>query len=263
MSDAVRLVGDGIHGGHRCTVTLHRRPGPVRFLRGGRELTPEPAAVVATRGCTVLGDDGVRVAMVEHLLGALHVRDVWSGLLVETDGDELPILDGSAAPWDEALASFAPFPAPPPAAPFRGEARDAGGASARLLAGPRSLTCRIAYDHPALPESRWSGEPPRWPEVLDARTFGFSREAGALRAAGLALGATERNAIVFDEEGARTPLRGPDEPARHKALDALGDLYLLGRPFDAHLEIDRAGHGLHHMLMTTIHARHSTKEASR
>ena len=85
-----------------------------------------------------------------------------------------------------------------------------------------------------------------------ARTFGFAREAAALRAAGLAVGAGEANAIVYDDEGPRTSLRGPDEPARHKALDALGDLYLLGRPFQGRLELDRAGHTLHHMLMTQI-----------
>lgn len=252
MSDTVAVRGRGIHGGLPCTVSLHARPGPVRFLRGGRELEPLAQRVVATRGCTVLGADGVRLAVVEHLLAALHARDVWSGLMIEVDGDELPILDGSAAPWDEALKQLPPFPAAPPPARLRGEAGGPAGAHAVLRDGSRSLSCRIAYDHPALREQRWSGGPERWPELLSARTFGFEREAAALRAAGLAAGAGDENAIVFGDEGPRVALRSPDEPVRHKALDALGDLYLLGRPFDGALVIDRGGHTLHHALMSDI-----------
>ena len=263
MSDAVRVRGHGVHGGRPCTVTLHARPGPVRLRRGGRDLRPSVEAVVSTRGCTVLGGDGTRVAMVEHLFAALHVRGVWSGLLIDVDADEMPILDGSAAPWDEALASLPSFPAAPEPLRARASAVADSGGSARLVPGRRGIACRIAYDHPALPEARWSGSADRWHEVLAARTFGFERDAASLRAAGLALGVGDENAIVFGNEGPRTPLRFADEPARHKALDALGDLYLLGRPFDGLLEIDRGGHTLHHELMTEILADPSPLDAPR
>jgi UDP-3-O-[3-hydroxymyristoyl] N-acetylglucosamine deacetylase len=248
MSDAAAVVrGIGVHAGREATVRLFRRDGPVRFRRAGREIAPCPGAVVATRGSTVLGGDGVRLATVEHLLATLHVRGIWSGLLVEVDGDELPILDGSAAPWDEALAGLGPFPAAPaPLEPdTEAEARQPDGAVARLAPGPRRIEATVRFDHPAIGRQRWSGGPDAWPELLPARTFGFAAEAAALRAAGLALGAGPENAIVFSDDAPLQPLRFPDEPVRHKALDALGDLYLAGRPFAGTLHVDRAGHALH------------------
>ena len=255
MSDASAVVrGTGVHGGRATTVHLIRREGPVRLRRAGREIVPRPEAVVATRASTVLGADGVRVATVEHLLAALHVRGIWSDLLIEVDGDELPILDGSAAPWDEALADLGPFPAPP--APFapgtEAEVRRDDGAVARLQAGPRRIAATVRFDHPAIGEQRWSGGPDAWPTLLPARTFGFAAEAEALRAAGLALGAGPENAIVFGDDGPLQPLRFPDEPVRHKALDALGDLYLAGRPFAGTLCVERAGHGLHVRLVRML-----------
>lgn len=189
--------------------------------------------------------------MVEHLFAALHVRDVWSGLLIEVEGDELPILDGSAAPWDEALASLGPFPLPPDALEATAEVRH-GDAVARLERGPRELAASITFPHPAIGTQRWSGGPDRWMELLAARTFGFAAEAEALRAAGLARGAGAQNAIVFDDHGPTQPLRFPDEPVRHKALDALGDLYLLGRPFAGRLHLERAGHELHGRLVRAL-----------
>jgi UDP-3-O-[3-hydroxymyristoyl] N-acetylglucosamine deacetylase len=248
MSGPLRLHGHGVHGGRPCTVRLHRRDGPVAFRRGGRELAPQARYVVGTRGCTVLGADGVRLATVEHLLAALQVRGVWEGLLIEVEGDELPILDGSAAPWDAALAELGPLP-PPPAA---GEAHGPEGAWARLTPGPRELAITIDFAHPAIGRQAWRGPPSAWPELLAARTFGFARDAAALRAAGLAAGASDANAIVFGDDAPRVPLRFPDEPVRHKALDALGDLYLLGRPFAGRLEIRRGGHALHHRLVTVL-----------
>jgi UDP-3-O-[3-hydroxymyristoyl] N-acetylglucosamine deacetylase len=239
--------GIGVHGGRPATVQLFRRDGPVRLRRGGREVAPRFDAVVATRGATVLGDDGVRIATVEHLLAALHVRAIWSGLLIEVDGDELPILDGSAAPWDEALAELGPFPAAPEPLPpdAEAEARRADGGVARLQAGPRWIEATVAFDHPAIGRQRWSGGPDAWPALLPARTFGFAADVEALRAAGLARGAGPENAIVFGDDGPLQPLRFPDEPVRHKALDALGDLYLAGRPFHGTLRVERAGHDLH------------------
>lgn len=252
MSDGVRLHGHGVHGGRPCTVVLHRRPGPVALRRAGRELAPRHDAVVATRGCTVLGTGGVRLAMVEHLLAAMQIGDVWRDLLVEVDADELPILDGSAAPWAEALAALGPFPAPPPPLARTAEACDDGGSCARLTAGARELDVTIDFDHPAVGRQRWRGAPDAWPELLPARTFGFARDAESLRAQGLARGVADANAIVFDDDAPTSPLRFPDEPVRHKALDALGDLYLLGRPFAGRLEVRRGGHGLHHRLVTAL-----------
>jgi UDP-3-O-[3-hydroxymyristoyl] N-acetylglucosamine deacetylase len=254
---AARVRGVGVHGGRPATVHLIRRDGPVRVRRAGREIAPRVEAVVATRGATVLGDGPARVATVEHLLAALHVRGIWAGLLIEVDGDELPILDGSSAPWDEALADLGPFPvAPAPLPPAaEAEARQDDGALARLGPGARRIEATVRFDHPAIGRQVWSGGPDAWPELLPARTFGFAAEAAALRAAGLARGAGPGNAIVFGDDGPLQPLRFPDEPVRHKALDALGDLYLVGRPFDGTLRVDRAGHDLHVRLVRMLSGR--------
>lgn len=203
----------------------------------------------------MLGDDGVRVATVEHLLAALHVRGVWSGLLIEVDADELPILDGSAAPWNRALDELGAFPPAPGPTAVEAEVQDRHGGRARLESGPRGLTVDIAFEHPAVGRQSWSGPPEAWPQVLGARTFGFERDRDALRAEGRALGASEASAIVFRENAPDVPLRYPDEPVRHKALDALGDLYLLGRPFAGRLRIRRGGHALHHRLVSEAAAR--------
>ncbi len=245
------LDGVGVHGGRRSVVRLHRVDGPVRFRSGRSELTPDARHVVATRGATTLGGDGVRIGTVEHLLAALQVRGVFAGLLIEVVGDELPILDGSAAPWDEALAGLGPFP-PPPAASERTAAVADGDRSARHAPGPRRLDVTVAYDDRRIGTQRWAGGPDRWAELLPARTFGFARDAERLRAAGLALGSSERNAIVYHDDAPPPPLRFPDEPVRHKALDALGDLYLLGVPFAGRVEVRRGGHDLHLALVKRL-----------
>ncbi len=256
MSDAATLSGVGVHGGRPATVHLHRRPGPVAFLVTGTAVPATLDAVADARGRTVLAADGVHVATVEHLLAALHVAGIWSDLLVEVDGDELPILDGSAGPWRDALADLAapaPFPKPPAplAPPAEGVAVATGDAHARLTPGPTSLDVTIHYDHPAVGTQAWAGGVDAWGALLDARTFGFAADADALRAAGLAAGASPANAIVFGDD-APPVLRRPDEPVRHKALDALGDLYLLGRPFAGRLRVTRGGHALHHALARAL-----------
>lgn len=245
MSEAsAHLQGVGVHSGVTTRVTLHRVDGAVRFLRSGVTLTPHVRHVVDTRGATTLAQDSVRIGMVEHLLAALHVRGIWEGLLIEVDGEELPILDGSAAPWDEALATLDPFPDAPPPRSWRGRIEDADGRMASLEAGARQLDVSIAFDHPHVGTQRWTGGPEAWADLLAARTFGFARDAEALRAAGFARGASDTNAIVFGDD-VLPILRFPDEPVRHKALDALGDAYLLGQPFDGRLRVERGGHDLH------------------
>lgn len=252
MRDTVHLKGHGIHGGSSATVTLHARPGPVSFERAGRSIPPREASVVSTRGCIVLGDGPARVAVVEHLLAALQVRGVWEGLVVACDADELPILDGSAAPWADALDALGPLPASPAPIAYHATVTGHDDAYASLRPGPTRVVCaEVDYAHPAIGRQRWCGDETRWHELLPARTFGFARDASRLRAAGLATGVHDGNAIVFDRGGPRVPLRASDEPVRHKALDALGDLYLLGHPFAGTLHVRRGTHALHRQLVAT------------
>jgi UDP-3-O-[3-hydroxymyristoyl] N-acetylglucosamine deacetylase len=227
-------------------VRLYREVGPVRFRRGRHELQPALDNVVATRRCTVLGSGSLRIATVEHLLAALYVSGWWRDLVIDVSGDELPILDGSAAPWLAPLAALGPPPpAPPPLAPRRPFGMTRGGTELTLTPGPTRLEVAIDFAHPAIGKQRWEGTPRDYPALLGARTFGFLDELATLRAQGLATAASPEHVIVYDQEGPLTELRYADEPVRHKALDALGDLYLLGRPLAGTLKVKRGSHSAH------------------
>jgi UDP-3-O-[3-hydroxymyristoyl] N-acetylglucosamine deacetylase len=247
------LVGIGIHGGRSCSVWLHRDDGPLRFRLGRHVLPADLDAVVDTQRCTVLGGDGARLATVEHLLAACHAAGYWAGLLIEVDGDELPILDGSAVPWAERLVALGPPPPPPlPLALARGVAWRDGDSWIRLRPGPTGFDVSVAFDHPAIGRQRWRGGPPDLGDLMGARTFGFAHELESLRRRGLATGAVVGSGILFGDEGPSTPLRSPDEPVRHKALDAIGDFALLGRPLAASVRIHRGSHRAHIAAMRRL-----------
>ena len=240
------ISGTGLHSGAPCRVRLHVAEGGVRFRRGAREVPARLAFVTDTARCTTLGADGARVALVEHFLAALHVRGWWRGLIIEASADELPILDGSAAPWLPLIDALGPPPPPPqgwevkkPTAFSLGETHFA------LTPGRPELNVSIHFSHPAIGRQRWCGTPEAYDTLLSARTFGFLSELEALRARGLATAAGPENAIVFGDEAPLQPLRYSDEPVRHKALDWLGDSFLLGRPLLGQLEVVRGSHGAH------------------
>jgi UDP-3-O-[3-hydroxymyristoyl] N-acetylglucosamine deacetylase len=242
-------------------VWLHREPGALRFRAGGATIAADVAHVVDTERCTVLGADGARVAVVEHLMAACHALGFWSGLVIEVDGDELPILDGSAAPWSEALAALGPPPAPPEPWPVSHAVRwrsgaNPGASEIDILPGEALLEVSIDFDHPAIGQQRWQGRRADYPALLPARTFGFAHELAALQARGLAEGARPGSGILFTEEGTSGPLQTPDEPVRHKAVDAVGDLALLGRPLAGRVRIHRGSHRAHVEAMRHFLAHH-------
>lgn len=252
------VEGIGVHSGRRCRVQLHRDPGPIRFRLGRHTLAATPDAVVATPRCTVLGIDGTRVAMVEHLLAALRVAGFWSDVLVEVDGEELPILDGSAAPWAEAIEPLgAPPPAPPAWRPSVSRRFRFGSSRIAWEPGDDRLTVTIDYPLAVIGAQRWSGDPAAFDALLAARTFATADEVHALRATGGLRGAAEGRGIVFADDGPSAPLRWPDEPVRHKALDALGDTALLGRPLGGSLTIDRGSHAAHVSFMLHLCRHHA------
>lgn len=256
------ISGIGIHRGAMCRVRLHRSEGPLRFRRGALEIPAEIGAVVSTERCVVLAAGAARVGTVEHLLAALALAGFWSGVVVEADSEELPILDGSALPWNEEIVDLGKPPAAPePISPDQPVRVSLGSASAGLIPGASALDVSVEYSHPAIGRQRWSGGPERWRELLDARTFGFLAELQTLRAAGLAAGAATENAIVFDDDGPMRPLRHVDEPVRHKALDLLGDMALLGRPLRAEVRVHRGSHRLHVNLMRHLLRLHPHQEA--
>jgi UDP-3-O-[3-hydroxymyristoyl] N-acetylglucosamine deacetylase len=202
-------------------------------------------AVTDTTRCTVLGVDDARVALVEHLLAALAVRGWWRGLVIEVSADELPILDGSAEPWYEVLEALGEPPAAP--APLTPEplSLQVGRSVLSLEPGSNHLCAEINFSHPAIGVQRWCGGAPTYRKLLPARTFGFLEEAEALSSRGLARAADLENVIVFDSHGPLAPLRFRDEPVRHKALDVLGDMFLLAQPLGGRLTVKRGSHLAH------------------
>jgi UDP-3-O-[3-hydroxymyristoyl] N-acetylglucosamine deacetylase len=194
----------------------------------------------------------VSVDTVEHLLSALYALGV-DDVLVEVDGPEIPILDGSSAPFVILIheAGLRPhhvarqhLKVTKPVEVVR------GGKWARLVPAEHfEVSYVIGFDHPLLRHQTASFRvtPRGFAEaVAPARTFGFLREVETLRRHGLALGGSLENAIVIGESGVlNTKLRFEDEFVRHKILDAIGDLALLGHPLVGRLEASKAGHALH------------------
>jgi UDP-3-O-[3-hydroxymyristoyl] N-acetylglucosamine deacetylase len=262
LARPVRVEGTGLHGGGPCAVIL--RPAPPdsgrTFVVDGVRVPARVDRVVDTRLATTLGAEGVTVTLVEHLCAALHARGV-DNVDIEVTGGEVPVLDGSARAWllclEEAgsCAQDAPRRALRVDAPVRvGDSES--WAELRPTADPGLwLDVSVAFPHPRIGAQRWTGPLAAFASELSwARTFGFLRDAERLRAAGLARGASLDNTVVFDERGVvnEEGLRAPDEVVRHKALDAIGDLALAGRPVHGLLVACRAGHAVHRALLQAL-----------
>lgn len=266
VARVTRREGIGLHSGE--AVHLELRPGPadsgVRFydLRDP-EAPGIPARVshaVDARLATTLGLDGRTVRTVEHLLAAVYGLGI-DDLEVWLDADEPPVLDGSAQGWVEALreAGRRTLDAPRQVLRVTRELEVRQGESAlRVSPAPRLELCTdIAFSHPGVGEqhldvSLENGAFER--ELAAARTFGFEAEVAAMHAAGLARGGSLDNAVVFGDRGVLNPsgLRWPDEPVRHKALDLLGDLSLLGRPLLGRVCAVRPGHAVNHAFVEAL-----------
>lgn len=257
LSRPVRVSGVGLHTGRRAHVTLHPAEsgrGIVFFRTDVGAVIPAIAEETARFDhATTLGRPGREVGTVEHLLSALVGTGIHD-LLVEVDGPELPILDGSAAPWLEALHEGGLSRLHDGGLPFT----PAAAASVTASGGRRieirpardlRVTYTIDFPHPAI--GRQSMTLVVTPEsyarhIAPARTFGFLAEYETLKAHGLARGASFENCVVIGEEGVEgSDLRFADEFVRHKVLDLLGDLALVGRPVLGHIVANRAGHALH------------------
>jgi UDP-3-O-[3-hydroxymyristoyl] N-acetylglucosamine deacetylase len=244
------ISGVGIHTGETTRVRFIRAPlEPVRLLRDGVEIPLVAENVVNTVRATEIGLSGRSVSTIEHLLAALYVMGHWSGFLIEIDGSEIPILDGSAIGWAHALREVAPEPVLSALEPrFETAVEVRGGYVGLESLKPNEamrITFTVGYPHPSIGEQSWTGLRHDWQRLLNARTFGFQNELERLMAQGKGMGFNGENAVVFGDSGTNQPLRGMDEPVRHKALDLLGDLYLVGRPLNAHVVAERASHEAH------------------
>lgn len=222
--------GVGVHSGAPCTVTVGPGTSGLVFVVGAVRIPARVEHVVGTTSSTTLGRDGARVATVEHLLSALLGLGVMDAEIA-VEGPELPILDGSARPWAEAIRGHSVAgPVERWNASVVVELSERDGLS-RL--GPR----RVEFDFDRDDYTR---------DVAWARTFVYEADVERLLAQGRGAGATRENTVIIGATDGPVPrTRGPSEPARHKLLDALGDLALLGRPPRGRVVFRDGGHAAH------------------
>jgi UDP-3-O-[3-hydroxymyristoyl] N-acetylglucosamine deacetylase len=256
LKQPVGCTGIGLHSGKPVRLRLAPAPAEhgVRFRRVdvGVEIPATLGHLSRQDHATTLSRDGVSVDTVEHLLSALYALGV-DDVLVEVDGPEIPILDGSAAPFVILIheAGLRPHQAVRQHLKVLKPVEVVhGGKWARLSPSEHfEVAYAIGFDHPLLRHqaATFRISPRAFSEwVAPARTFGFLREVETLRRHGLALGGSLENAIVIGESGVlNSKLRFDDEFVRHKILDAIGDLALLGHPLVGRLEASKAGHALH------------------
>ena len=253
----ISCVGIGLHSG--CKVNLSLKPAPpdhgIRFRRTDIGNVEVPATVSNLAGiqlATGLSRDQVSVETVEHLLSALVSLGV-DNVIVELNSPEVPIMDGSAAPFvyliqeagiKQQQKSRKFLKIVRPIALSRGDKRIAIYPSDHF-----KVTYSVSYDHPLLRHQSRTlliTEESFIEEIAPARTFTFLKDVEMLRQNGLALGGSLENAVVLGETGVlNNALRFEDEFVRHKILDAVGDLALVGYPVIGHLVAHRAGHALH------------------
>ena len=268
LKNVIRATGVGLHTGQKVEMTLRPAPADTGIVFRRVDLDPiveipsDPYRVGDTRLSSCLERDGARVQTVEHLMSALAGLGI-DNLYVELSAPETPIMDGSAGPFvfllqsagiveQKALKRFIRITQPV-------EVR-VGDKWARFdpYHGYR-ITFSIDFHHPVFERSGKEvtvdfATTSYVKEVARARTFGFMQDVEAMRAQGLALGGSLDNAVVLDEYRVLNPdgLRYDDEFAKHKVLDAIGDLYLLGHPLIGAYSAHKSGHALNNALLRRL-----------
>jgi UDP-3-O-[3-hydroxymyristoyl] N-acetylglucosamine deacetylase len=253
----VACAGIGLHSGNKVNLTL-KPAAPdtgIRFRRmdlGGIEIPASVDRLSGTYYATGLRHEGATVDTIEHLLAALVSQGV-DNVVVELDRSEVPIMDGSSAPFVYLIQEAG--------VKVQAEARrymkmlrpvTVSRGDAMMSVYPSDtfkVSYTISFDHPLLRHQSHtvSVTAETFAEMIaPARTFGFLREVEMLRQQGLTMGGSLENAIVLSETGVlNNTLRFDDEFVRHKILDAIGDLALLGHPILGHVVANRAGHAMH------------------
>jgi UDP-3-O-[3-hydroxymyristoyl] N-acetylglucosamine deacetylase len=265
--------GIGVHSGLPATLTMLPAEADtgIVFVRCGqlgepdREIRADFRAVTATEFATVLGDaDGPLCSTAEHVLAALSGLGI-DNAVIEIDGAEVPIMDGSAAAFVTAIDEAGVVTLPVPRRyirilrPVRVAADGGAFGELRPYSHGFRIELDIDFDHPLIGRQGLAldVEPATFREELArARTFGFMRDVAGLWSAGYALGASFENTLVINENRLLNPegLRYPDEFARHKALDAIGDLALAGAPLLGLYRSVRGGHKLNHAVLSALMA---------
>jgi UDP-3-O-[3-hydroxymyristoyl] N-acetylglucosamine deacetylase len=272
LRDQAVLTGVGVHSG--LPVTLVIQPAEantgIRFVRTGltgsrdREVSADINSVTATEFATVLGDaSGPLVSTAEHVLAALRGLGV-DNAVVEIDGPEVPIMDGSAAAFVRAIDQVGLVPLAAPRRFIRilkPVSVTIGEAVAEFHPYSRGfrIEATVEFDHPLISRQSiaYDGRPESFRrDFARARTFGFMRDVAKLWSAGYALGASLENTLVVSDSRILNPegTRFPDEFVRHKVLDAIGDLALAGAPLLGLYRSVRGGHKLNHAALSALMA---------
>jgi UDP-3-O-[3-hydroxymyristoyl] N-acetylglucosamine deacetylase len=270
---AVEIAGVGLHSG--AEVRMRILPAPagtgIVFVRTDLNHYRVPATweyIARVSYATSLMRKSVLISTTEHLLSVFYSMGI-DNAVVELDNLEVPILDGSGAPFVELITEAG-------VEHTRRQRRylrivkpvrvEANGKSVAILPSDRfELSCHVYFDHPLVGEQKLELEvtPETYAEeIAPARTFGFEYELDAMRDMGLIRGASFENAVCFTRDEVANPggLRFADEPCRHKALDLIGDLALIGRPLLGRLVAEKAGHAMHTQLVSRIMADSSLYE---
>jgi UDP-3-O-[3-hydroxymyristoyl] N-acetylglucosamine deacetylase len=258
----VSLEGVGLHCGKTVRVTLAPAPSDTgivfRVGEVGEPITATPDSVVDSHYATTIGRNGIRIQTIEHLMAAAAGLGI-DNLDVRVDGAELPAADGSAKPFVQLLLAAGRTPQAARQRPLRIPHAIGAGGGGRWIQIVPADTFRISYtldnDHPAIGMQVLSWTPTEdsfVAEYAPARTYGFLKDLGFLRKSGRALGGSLDNTIVIGKSATLNGLRYPDEFVRHKILDLIGDLALLGRRLTGHVIARNAGHALNFDLVVAI-----------
>lgn len=270
LKSSIGCTGAGLHSGSTVSMVINpaETGSGIRFRRtditgGGAEIAATYRNVVATQMCTVIGNDnGVQVATIEHLMAALAGQGI-DNAVIELNGPEVPVMDGSAEPFVFLIdcAGVVEQDAPRQAIRILKPVEIVDG-SRRMSLRPSdqsSVEFEIDFESDAIARQSFFfslADGTFKSEIARARTFGFEHEVAQLRAAGLARGGSLANAVVIsgnrvlNAEG----LRFADEFVRHKILDCVGDLYLAGAPILGHVTARRTGHAVNNKLLHKLFA---------
>ncbi len=260
LRDTIEFEGIGLHTGlpARVSVRPAKAASGLSFrLDGGVTLPAHAEFVIDTRRATVLGSGAHTVSTVEHLLSALTGMGV-DNALIEVDGPEIPVLDGSALPFAQAIVDVGTTALSEPKRRYIPASpsyfRDGDKMLIVLPAAEFRAKVAVAYDAPIGAQFFDAQITPEiyLREIAPARTFGFAHEVEALHKAGLARGGSLDNAVVFAPDGPMQALRFPDEPVRHKVLDLIGDFALLGAWPQCEVVAIKGGHMLHHRAVLEL-----------
>ena len=254
IKQEVAFEGIGLHSGLDCIVKLHPAPTDhgIVFSKNDILIPVNIINIIDTSYATTIGSNGVTIQTVEHLLAALFAFNI-NNILIEVDGSEIPILDGSSLGYIEILARAGiveqglPMPylkiIKPLTYSFNG---------CSVSAEPYDtfrISFRINFEDRFIGKQRLSIDISKDSfirEIAPSRTFGFIKEIDYLKSMGLANGASTDNALVFGDTGVlnKTGLRFPDECVRHKILDMIGDLSFISMPIRGHIIADKSGHSI-------------------